>query len=55
MAQLVRFLDILFCGTTISFKNGTLYQQDFMSSKEALVFVSPNIFIYHNNHLTSSS
>ena len=42
--QLVRFLDILLGGTTISFENDTLYQQDFMSCKEALIPVSSNKF-----------
>ncbi len=52
--QLVRFLDILLSGTTISFENGTLYQQDFMSSKEALVPVSPDKFRRLNEPEASS-
>jgi CubicO group peptidase (beta-lactamase class C family) len=42
--QLVRFMDILLGGTTISFENDTLYQQDFMSSKVSLIPVSSNMF-----------
>lgn len=42
--QLVEFLDILLSGTTLSFINDTLYQQDFMSSKETLVPVTQNMF-----------
>ncbi|MHC4664645.1 MAG: serine hydrolase domain-containing protein [Planctomycetota bacterium] len=42
--ELVRFLDILLAGITISFENDTLYQKEFMSGKEALIPVSPNMF-----------
>jgi CubicO group peptidase (beta-lactamase class C family) len=42
--ELVRFIDILLGGTSISLENDTLYQKDFMSSKEALLPVSPDNF-----------
>jgi CubicO group peptidase (beta-lactamase class C family) len=42
--QLVGFLDILLGGITISFENDTLYQVEFMGSKEALIPVSPSSF-----------
>lgn len=42
--KLVEFLDVLIGGTKISFKNGTLYQQDFMNRKIALIPVSSNMF-----------
>ncbi len=42
--QLVEFLDILLGGTTISLENDTLYMQDFMGEKEALIPVSSNTF-----------
>jgi len=42
--QLLEFLDILLSGTTLSFVSDTLYQQDFMCSKETLVPVTQNMF-----------
>jgi CubicO group peptidase (beta-lactamase class C family) len=42
--QLTEFVDILAGGTTISFENDTLYQQDFLASKKALIPVSLNMF-----------
>jgi len=42
--QVVEFLDILLGGTTISFENDTLYQRNFLSGKEALIPVGPNMF-----------
>jgi CubicO group peptidase (beta-lactamase class C family) len=43
-AQLIRFIDVLFSGTTISIHEGKLYQQDFLGEKEELVPVSSTKF-----------
>ncbi|UCC43519.1 MAG: beta-lactamase family protein [Candidatus Zixiibacteriota bacterium] len=47
--QLLEFTDLLFSGTTILYANDTLYQQDFMSDKSALIPVSQNMFRKRNH------
>lgn len=42
--ELVRFVDVLLGGTTILLENDTLFQQDFMDRKVALIPVSSNMF-----------
>jgi CubicO group peptidase (beta-lactamase class C family) len=42
--QLLRFIDVLFAGTTITADDGQLFQQDFMGAKEELLPESATLF-----------
>ncbi len=51
--QLIRFFDILLGGTTISLENDTLFQQDFVDNKIALIPVSSSMFRRSNEPAAS--